>query len=159
MALRTEGVSIGLTTSGTHQSDAIRTALDVTVDGRRLFDTVQTTWNLLEPSAGAALAEASEAGLGVIVKEALANGRLTTRDQAAIGLLLPNPEHTADALAIAAVLAQPWVDVVLSGATTADQLASNMTALTVDPAAIADLPDISEKPEDYWAHRTTMVWT
>ena len=45
-----------------------------------LFDAVQATWNLLEPSAGPALAEAHAAGVGVIVKEALANGRLTARN-------------------------------------------------------------------------------
>jgi aryl-alcohol dehydrogenase-like predicted oxidoreductase len=44
------------------------------------FDTVQATWNLLERSAGPVLAEAHAAGLGVIVKEALANGRLTGPD-------------------------------------------------------------------------------
>jgi aryl-alcohol dehydrogenase-like predicted oxidoreductase len=44
-----------------------------------IFDTVQATWNLLERSAGPILAEAHEAGLGVMVKEALANGRLTAR--------------------------------------------------------------------------------
>ena len=41
---------------------------------------MQATWNLLEPSAGPALAEARAAGMGVIIKEALANGRLTSRN-------------------------------------------------------------------------------
>ena len=40
------------------------------------FDCVQATWNVLEPSAGPALAAAHDAGLGVIIKEAVANGRL-----------------------------------------------------------------------------------
>jgi aryl-alcohol dehydrogenase-like predicted oxidoreductase len=40
----------------------------------RLFQTVQATWNLLERSAGAALAEAHAAGCGVIVKEAVPTG-------------------------------------------------------------------------------------
>ena len=39
-----------------------------------LFDCVQATWNVMEQSAGPALLEAREAGLEVIVKEALANG-------------------------------------------------------------------------------------
>ena len=39
-----------------------------------LFDCVQATWNVMEQSAGPALLEAHEAGLEVIVKEALANG-------------------------------------------------------------------------------------
>ncbi len=72
--LRSTGVLIGLTTSGARQRETIERALEV--GG---FDSVQATWNLLERSAGPALAAAHEAGLGVIVKEALANGRLTER--------------------------------------------------------------------------------
>ena len=52
------------------------------INGVRLFDGVQATWNLLERSAGPALAEAHAAGLGVVLKEALANGRLTARNAA-----------------------------------------------------------------------------
>jgi aryl-alcohol dehydrogenase-like predicted oxidoreductase len=71
------GVTVELSTSGPHQAETIRKALTVTVGGRRLFGCVQTTYNLLEPSAGSAVAEAHVAGCAVIVKEALANGRLT----------------------------------------------------------------------------------
>ena len=39
------------------QADAVRRGLELTVDGARLFTSVQSTWNLLEPSAGDALAE------------------------------------------------------------------------------------------------------
>src|SRR5207244_7253838 len=78
--LRTTGLKIGLSVSGPAQGETLRRALDVTVDGQRLFDCVQATWNLLEPSAGPALRLAHDAGLGVIVKEALANGRLTARN-------------------------------------------------------------------------------
>src|SRR5437764_1170164 len=63
------------------QAEVLRHALAVEIDGERLFDCVQATWNLLEPSAGSILQEAHEAGLGVIVKEALANGRLTERNR------------------------------------------------------------------------------
>ena len=94
----------------------------MTVDGVRLFDCVQATWNLLEPSAGPALAEAHAAGLGVIIKEALANGRLTARNDDPTSPAAAGPGGrggcgwvpTLDALALAAVLAQPWADVVLS---------------------------------------------
>ena len=79
--LRAEGVEIGASTSGPDQPKAIRRLLDVTVDGSRLLSSVQATWNLLEPSAGPALAEAHAAGLRVVVKEAVANGRLTPYDR------------------------------------------------------------------------------
>jgi aryl-alcohol dehydrogenase-like predicted oxidoreductase len=134
--LKSGGVAMGLSLSGANQGDVLRAALAVTVDGVRVFDSVQATWNLLEPSAGAALAEAHQAGLGVIIKEALANGRLTprnTRPDFAAKLQLLQQQatrlHTTiDALALAAVIAQPWVDVALSGATTVAQVQSNLAA-------------------------------
>ena len=113
-----------------HQAETIRRALDI---GDTPFRPVQATWNLLEPSARVALAEAHAAGWGVIVKEALANGRLTDRPRDAATTsarqLAADRGTSLDAVAIAAVLANPWVDVVLSGAATPAQLQSNVTAL------------------------------
>ena len=79
-ALRDSGVIVGLTTSGPQQADTLRRALGVSAGGRPLFAAAQVTWNLLEPSVGAAAAEAAEAGWAVLVKEALANGRLAAAD-------------------------------------------------------------------------------
>ena len=76
-----KGVKIGLTLSGVEQADVLREAMTVTApDGSKLFDCVQATWNVMEQSAGAALLEAKESGMEVIVKEALANGRLSSRN-------------------------------------------------------------------------------
>src|SRR5262249_37296586 len=66
--LQRTGVTIGLSSSGTQQTATLERALSLTVDGVRLFDCVQVTWNLLEPSAGPALHAAHAAGMGVIVK-------------------------------------------------------------------------------------------
>lgn len=71
-----QGLTIGFSTSGPAQAEAVRAALAVTVGGEPLFRTVQSTYNLLETSAAPALAEAHEAGLTVLVKEGMANGRL-----------------------------------------------------------------------------------
>ena len=73
------GVAVGLTVSGPRQADVVRHALELGVDGVNPFSTVQATWNVLEPSVGPALGEARARGWGVLVKEALANGRLTAR--------------------------------------------------------------------------------
>ena len=73
--LRSSGLAIGLTLSGPQQADTLRRALQVRVADAPVFDVVQATWNLLEPSAGPALQAAHAAGMGVIIKEALANGR------------------------------------------------------------------------------------
>lgn len=166
--LKAGGVAIGLSLSGPDQADVLRAALNMTVDGVRLFDAVQATWNLLERSAGPALAEAAAAGLGVIVKEALANGRLTPRNgdlafQDKLALLRQEAlrlDTTVDALALAAVTAQPWAHVVLSGAATVEHMYSNAKALDVawDEAAAATLATLRQSPEEYWAIRSGQPW-
>ena len=154
--LRESGIQIGLSVTGQRQADTLRKALSLD-----LFDAVQATWNLLERSAGEALAEAKAAGLRVIIKESLANGRLTAR--APIRALAEQATRlgcTADALALAGVLARPWVDVVLSGATTAEQLRSNLGAAEVrwDAECERALAGIVEDPEAYWRTRGGLVW-
>jgi aryl-alcohol dehydrogenase-like predicted oxidoreductase len=161
LRLRANGLVIGLTVTGPNQADVIRRALRVNIDGVNPFQVVQATWNLLERSAGAALAEAKAHGWGVIVKEALANGRLTDRaDGAHLTPLRTEAvarRRTIDALALAAALSQPWVDVVLSGAVTVAQLESNLNAIAFEPEP-TDWPDIAESPTDYWAQRSALAW-
>jgi aryl-alcohol dehydrogenase-like predicted oxidoreductase len=133
------GLAIGLTLSGPRQGETLERAMQVQVGGQPVFQCVQATWNLLETSAGEALRTAHEDGMGVIVKEALANGRLTVKnDDLAFAPRRDLLESTAkelntslDVLCLAAVLAQPWVDIVLSGAATPQQLESNLMALNV----------------------------
>ena len=66
--------------------------------------------------------------------------------------------HTSlDALALAAALSQPWADVVLSGAVTTEQLASNVMAMALARESL-DWPDLTEAPTDYWARRSALPW-
>ena len=163
--LRDDGVVIGLSSSGPGQAATIRRALEVTADGVGPFACVQATWNLLEPSAGPALAEASAAGWGVIVKEAVANGRLTPHGQgpaaAALGRVGARHGAGVDAVALAAVLANPWTDVVLSGAVTPAQLEANLAALRVEltPEDLEELAILAEPPERYWQERAGLSWS
>jgi aryl-alcohol dehydrogenase-like predicted oxidoreductase len=155
-ALRAEGLAIGVSVTGPQQAETIRRALEV-----GSFETVQATWNLLERCAGPALNEAHTAGLGVIVKEVLANGRLTPRGgDSLLTKVAAERGTTPDALAFAAVLAQPWADVALSGATTVEQLRSNLAALDIDYDDELDrrLRPLAEKPVQYWETRATLPW-
>ncbi|MEV0264126.1 aldo/keto reductase [Streptomyces sp. NPDC050617] len=162
-ALAAEGVTVGLSTSGPAQADAIRAALGVTWEGEPLFRTVQSTYNVLEPAAGAALAEAHEAGVAVIVKEAVANGRLASAAYAPPELLRIAEEAGAapDAVAVAAVLHQPWAGTVLSGAATAEQLASHVGAvrLALTENQLTRLAGLAEDPAAYWRHRSQLPWS
>ncbi|GHH76936.1 oxidoreductase [Streptomyces sulfonofaciens] len=161
-SLAADGVAIGLSTTGPEQPAAIRAALAVTVAGVPLFSSVQATYNLLEPSAGPALAEAHDAGRTVIVKEALANGRLVHQGaDSPLGRLAAETGTGQDALALAAVLREPWADIVLSGAATTDQLTANVSAsavhLTDDRAGL--LSALAEPATAYWRRRATLPWT
>jgi aryl-alcohol dehydrogenase-like predicted oxidoreductase len=166
--LRAGGLRIGLSLSGANQAQTLARALEIEVGGTPLFDTVQATWNLLERSAEEALSAAHAAGMGVIVKEVLANGRLTPRNeepgfQAKLALLqevAAELQTKVDALALAAALAQSWAGVVLSGAATAAQLRSNVAAVAVpwEEALLARLQPLVEEPAAYWQRRSNLAW-
>ncbi|GGT19114.1 aldo/keto reductase [Streptomyces chromofuscus] len=156
-----QGLTIGFSTSGPAQADAIRAALEVTVEGRPLFRTVQSTYNALETSAAPALAEAHDAGLTVIVKEAMANGRLAEPYAPdALRAVAAETSLGCDAVALALVLREPWAGVVLSGAATTVQLASNLHAAVVDldDDQLARLAGLVEEPRAYWERRGQLPW-
>ncbi|WP_027495684.1 aldo/keto reductase [Rhodococcus sp. JG-3] len=153
-AVAESGTRIGISTSGPHQADVVHAALEIGV-----FSSVQSTWNPLEPSAGPSLERAHDAGWFVVVKEAMANGRLVAEDST-LGRVADSAGVGRDAFALACALAQPWADVVLSGAATAAQLEQNVAALSIDRELIAasDL-ELHETPEAYWHRRSQLAWT
>jgi aryl-alcohol dehydrogenase-like predicted oxidoreductase len=162
IALRGSGLAIGLTVTGPGQAMTIARAFDVRADGVCPFQVVQATWNLLEPSAGPVLSEARARGWGVILKETLANGRLTDRDAGREADVLRR--HAAelglplDRLAMAAALSQPWADTVLSGAVRADHLRSHVAALERVPT-LGPIPPAAQPPEQYWSRRAGLRWS
>jgi aryl-alcohol dehydrogenase-like predicted oxidoreductase len=163
--LRDGGWRIGVTVSGPGQADAVARALEVERGGAPLFDSIQATWNVLERACEARLAEAHAAGRLVIVKEPLANGRLTPRgDRGAAGPLAAiAAAHGVgpDAIALAAALARPWAGRVLLGPATVAQLRSNLRALDVAlaPEERAALDGLVEPAEAYWRRRAGLRWT
>jgi aryl-alcohol dehydrogenase-like predicted oxidoreductase len=134
-ALQETDLPLGVSVSGTSQSETIDLALSL-----GLFDAIQATWNLHERAAAPALARASAAGLSVYVKEAMANGRLADQDD----------------VALAAALAQPWATVVLSGAASVEVLRSNLRARELQPPG--ELPELVENSASYWARRSELDW-
>ncbi|MER6026846.1 aldo/keto reductase [Streptomyces sp. NPDC001851] len=156
-----QGLTIGFSTSGPAQADAVRAALAVTVDGEPLFRTVQSTYNVLETSAAPALAEAHDAGLTVIVKEGMANGRLAApHAPEALKTVAEETSLGCDAVALAFILCQPWAGVVLSGAATVTQLASNLhaPAVDLDTDRLTRLASLAEDPRAYWERRGQLPW-
>jgi aryl-alcohol dehydrogenase-like predicted oxidoreductase len=131
---------------------------------------VQATWNLLERGAESALHEAHDAGMKVVVKESLANGRLTHENRndddvfsprlAKIRALAESRGTTIEKLALAAALARPWADIVLTGAATVEQIHSSVAAVEVDYDAELDeqIRPLSIASEDYWRARSSFRW-
>lgn len=166
--LKAKGTAIGLTLSGPGQAQTLERALRLEAGGKKLFDTVQATWNVLERAAESALKAAHGEGLGVIHKEVLANGRLTLRnDDPAFASKLKVLETQAErlrttipALVFAASLAQSWVSITLTGAATEDQVRESVSALEAfwDDEAEAALQELTEPSESYWQTRAALPW-
>jgi aryl-alcohol dehydrogenase-like predicted oxidoreductase len=159
--------AVGLTLSGATSAATLARVLDVRAGGERVFDVVQATFNVLEPSLAPGLRAAHDAGMGVIAKEVFANGRLTDAnarpdDAPALERIRGRVSGVpVDRVAIAFVLAHPFVDVALSGAATPAQLDSHVaaTATPLDAGVVADLAALAEPPARYWAARAGLPWT
>ena len=167
--LRERGIRVGLTVSGAGQDVAIRRSLEVRRDGERVFDSVQATWNLLERGAESALEDAHAAGMKVVVKESLANGRLTHANRndgevfyplvARIRELAEARGTTIEKLALGAALARPWADIVLTGAATVEQIRSSVALeLAYDDELEEKLRSVSIESAEYWRARGSFRW-
>jgi aryl-alcohol dehydrogenase-like predicted oxidoreductase len=168
--LRERGIRAGLSVSGAGQDVAIRRSLEVRRDGERVFDSVQATWNLLERGADSALQDAHDAGMKVVVKESLANGRLTQANRDEADVLYPAVAQirelaesrgtTVERLALAAALACPWANIVLSGAATVDQIRSTVAALdfAYDAELDQQLRSVAVASDEYWRARSAFRW-
>ena len=158
--------AVGLSVSHP-QVPTIERAIALERDGAPVFGAVQATFNLMDQSAGDALRAAHEAGMFVVIKEALANGRLTARAAPSPGLEVLRAEAAAlgtsmDALALAWVMSHEWVDMCLSGASTEEQLRSNAEAIKLTPLEEGLHRRLGEalaqEVESYWADRRALQW-
>jgi aryl-alcohol dehydrogenase-like predicted oxidoreductase len=97
----------------------------------------------------------------VYIKEALANGRLAGREAAPeLEAAAAEAGTTPDALALAAALARPWADIVLSGAASVETLRSNLGARNVRwaPELEQRLGQMREDSDAYWSRRAALRW-
>jgi aryl-alcohol dehydrogenase-like predicted oxidoreductase len=162
---RERGWAIGLSVSSPQQGEVLSAAMKLTVQGgqRKLFDSVQCTYNLLEQRPGPMLEEAHKSGMDIIIKEGLANGRILQHPS--VINYAQQLGCTPDQLALACILVQPFEPRVLSGAITSDQLQSNLGASRVaetlrqDPTLLEEIMNSCVmESEEYWAERAALVW-
>ena len=166
--LKEEGMGIGMSVSGEEQGEVVKAALECEIEGIPVFDCFQATWNVLEPSAGEALHQAHKMGRGIIIKEALANGRLTPRNknphfQSGMDYLSSVAHSygtTIDALLLKIAMQQEWVHVVLSGAAREDHIHSNSKALQLPHISGESeiLERVQMSPASYWMERKSLSW-
>jgi aryl-alcohol dehydrogenase-like predicted oxidoreductase len=161
--------AVGLTLTGAGARRSLELALAARLDGERVFDVVQATFNVLEPSLRDLLVDARRTGMGVILKEVHANGRLTPANQRPsdqplrrrLGEVARRSSLGIDQLALAFAATQGWADVVLSGAASVAQLASHVAALgaPLDTSTLVELESLAEPPGVYWQNRATLPWS
>ena len=159
---------IGLTTTGSNQTEVINKALTIEVDGNPLFEAYQVTFNVFDQSLLAVNEKLRSQGCRVIVKEALANGRVFPNNN------YPHYQatyHTLNDLAkkynvgIDAVALRFCIDCllpykVLSGAAESSHLVENLKAnnFTLSEKEIEMLNSSSVQPKSYWAERKKLAW-
>ena len=102
----------------------------------KLFTFIQCTINIFEQSCIEVLKKASEQGINVIAKEIFANGRLTNFNNnhhqenfIKITKVASNLNITIEDLALIWVYQLPFVKIVLTGASTINQLDKNINSI------------------------------
>jgi aryl-alcohol dehydrogenase-like predicted oxidoreductase len=166
--LKKRGTIVGLSLSGPAQQQTLSKALTISKGKEHLFQSVQLTWNVLEQSCTEVIQHAVTKGCGLIIKETLANGRLTERNtdpefsfkKKIVQAIAERHQVGIDAIGIAYILHQPWAHVVLSGAATSGQLISNVKAAQVhlSEEEVSTLKSMAEPSENYWQKRSQLVW-
>ena len=161
-------IKIGISTTGDNQVEVIKKALDVFVDGEFLFDTFQSTYNILEQSIFSMNAQLKEQGKELIIKEALANGRIFRNNSYpkyhdfynTLENLSNKYRVGVDAIALQFCIATSPDSMVLSGASTVNQLEENLKANTfiLSEEDVMLLKRFSVKPLDYWNERKQLQW-
>ncbi len=165
---RRYAIGIGITTTGVNQTEVIKKALDVEVDGNQLFDSFQCTYNMLDQSISEVLKDLKNQQKVLLVKEALANGRLLPNSKLKqyqslykeLNFLATKYNVGVDAIALQYCYAKLKVDWVLSGATNSAHLRQNLKTLEVElnEEELANLDTFKIDPKDYWNERKQLQW-
>lgn len=162
------GLKIGITTTGNNQIEVLKRSLDVEIGNRQLFDVFQVTYNVLDQSLHEVSNELNSHGKRIVVKEALANGRLFRN------LNYSNYKPLYDALesmankhgegvdAIALAFCKDTLNPfkVLSGASEKVQLVENLKFINIslDEEEIKILKSFKVSPFEYWSERKQLGW-
>jgi len=177
------GLQIGLSTSGDNQNEIIIEALNVKVENEYLFDSFQISYNIFEQSTFEVLNTLKLKGKNIIIKEALANGRVFSKknkntyfsdlikysDKYEPGVtkvylflekLAKKYAVGIDAIALRFVIDSVEPNYVLSGASNTDELKDNLKALNfkLTKSEINTLKLLNTPSKEYWEERSNLTW-
>jgi aryl-alcohol dehydrogenase-like predicted oxidoreductase len=162
------GLKIGITTSGANQKDIIEAALKIQTENRPLFDSFQVTYNIFEQSTFSILKTILNTGRSVIIKEALANGRIFQNEKfqhysetyRILDQLSEKYGVGADAIALRFVMDNLQPTFLLSGASNLNQLQENLKAKSfhLTNPELSILESMVVSPDNYWQERSALSW-
>ncbi|MDB9721222.1 aldo/keto reductase [Winogradskyella sp.] len=162
------GLQIGLSSSGNAQLQIIEAAQKVCFDGVELFDSYQVTFNIFEQSCSLILSQLLNKGKTIIIKEALANGRLFRHSNLKhyestynyLELLSKKYSVGIDAIAIRFIIDSLQPTLVLSGVANSAQLKDNLKSLTfkLHTTELSLLKGLAISPDNYWTERGQLRW-
>ena len=165
---REHNLKIGLTTTGTNQVEVIKKALAVLVDGEQLFDLFQVTYNFLDQSLLAISKELISQNKSIVIKEALANGRVFRNKNypqynkmyAPLEDLAQKHNVGVDAISLKYCEQTIPKSVILSGASATSQLKENLkiNSFSLSSNEIEILNSFKVTPEFYWSERKQLQW-
>jgi len=159
---------IGITTSGHDQVEVLKYAMDIYAEEIPLFDIFQVTYNILDQSLVQILDEFVQSRRRIVVKEAMANGRLFRNSSFPhYTAVYDNLEKMAkkykagvDAVALRFCLDSIHPFMVLSGASQSIQIEENLRAkdFKLEEEDLTILKSFKLDPKLYWSERKQLSW-
>jgi aryl-alcohol dehydrogenase-like predicted oxidoreductase len=161
-------IVIGLTTTGTNQAEVLEKALSIQVENEALFQSFQCTFNVLDQSILNNVEALQNLTGPLIIKEALANGRLIPNTnslayQNLYGILMhlaKKYDVGADAIALSYCMEIFPEALVLSGANNNAHLSANLKAsqFSLSTSEIEQLHTCRISSDKYWQERKKLTW-
>jgi aryl-alcohol dehydrogenase-like predicted oxidoreductase len=161
-------LKMGITTTGENQVEVIKTALKVVVDGNPLFDAFQVTYNIFDQSLAVLSDTLESLNKRVIIKEAMANGRIFPNQKYShykhayniLQSLAKKYRVGIDAIALRFCVESIKSYKVLSGASQLQHLWDNLKVndFALDKDDLELLEQLAVSPETYWKERSQLNW-
>ena len=161
-------ITIGLTTTGANQTEVLEKGLSIEVDNEALFQSFQCTYNILDQSISKYTEALQNLSGPVIIKEALANGRLIPNIKYkayknvydCMNRLAKKYNVGADAIALRYCIDAFSGALVLSGANNNDHITANLKAnqFSLTESEIKELNTFGISRNAYWQERKELIW-